>query len=71
MFYQWAKRVNRNDIEIYVYIAFYNSGIFQHIFHTSIYFWKPRFVSDMYHSYFVQACLVIVESHIEIEIIFF
>ena len=44
--------VNMSDIEIYVHIAFYNFGIFQNIFHTSIYFWKLPFVSDMYHSYF-------------------
>ena len=66
-----GKRFNRSDIEIYVHIAFYNFGIFQNIFHTSIYFWKLQFVSDMYHSYFGTSLFVIVESHIEIELILF
>ena len=41
-----------NEFESYVRIAFCNFGIFLCIFHTSIYFWKLPFVSDMYHSYF-------------------
>ena len=46
------------DIEIYIHIAFYNFGIFQYIFYTSIYFWKPLFVSNMYHTYFCTSLLV-------------